>query len=369
MSLSRPRVEKVRLLTVGFLSPFWQGLEAVRDRLSQMFKLPDSGEGVSESVIGELERLSQENQLLQVQIQNVREWLLLNDRVEAQIEQLKLIKKEEEKEGGWRTFFHRRNEELSSRIELQVCSVPACVVFREPSSWGSYLWINLGEADNGRLGKRVIGKHSPVLSGTSIVGIVDQVGSSRSRVRLITDSHLCPSVRVLRGQEQNRFLLEHLEMLIFALERRDDLLTLEEMRSLLKVFEQVQTKLVSKGGDLYLAKGELFGSSRPLWRSRNQTLKGVGFNYDFPDEEGPARELFSGRPYGFQKSNHGVSLIQRGDILVTTGFDGIFPPGFRVGVVSFVQPLKEGASSYEIEAVSTAGNLDELKHLNVLPPL
>jgi cell shape-determining protein MreC len=53
---------------------------------------------------------------------------------------------------------------------------------------------------------------------------------------------------------------------------------------------------------------------------------------------------------------------------MTTGLDGIFPPGFRVGIVSSVKTLKEGASSYEIEAVSTAGNLDLITHVFVLPP-
>ena len=31
--------------------------------------------------------------------------------------------------------------------------------------------------------------------------------------------------------------------------------------------------------------------------------------------------------------------------------------------------LKEGASSYEIEAIATAGNLDEMAHVIVLPPI
>jgi cell shape-determining protein MreC len=55
--------------------------------------------------------------------------------------------------------------------------------------------------------------------------------------------------------------------------------------------------------------------------------------------------------------------------LLTTGFDGVFPPGFCVATVSKVEQLKEGASSYEIEAVSTAQALDELTHVFVLPPV
>jgi cell shape-determining protein MreC len=97
-------------------------------------------------------------------------------------------------------------------------------------------------------------------------------------------------------------------------------------------------------------------------------LKGIGFNYDFADKEGPARDLRSGEPYGGSYSKEPVQLLRLGDLLVTTGLDGIFPSGFRVGIVSSVETLKEGASSYEIEAISTAGNLNDLNAVFVLPP-
>ena len=46
---------------------------------------------------------------------------------------------------------------------------------------------------------------------------------------------------------------------------------------------------------IYLAKGELYGSSKPLWRTQRHQLKGTGFNYDFADGEGPARDLQTGK--------------------------------------------------------------------------
>jgi cell shape-determining protein MreC len=58
-----------------------------------------------------------------------------------------------------------------------------------------------------------------------------------------------------------------------------------------------------------------------------------------------------------------------GDLLVTTGMDGIFPAGFWVATVTNVGLLREGACAYEIEAKATAGNLDDLTHVTVLPPV
>ena len=174
-------------------------------------------------------------------------------------------------------------------------------------------------------------------------------------------------MRAVRGDEQNRYLLEHLDSLIFALELRTDLFASEEEgKTAAQVLYRLKKTMLQQSGDYYLAKGELRGTSNPLWRSRSQILKGIGFNYDFPDSEGPARDLRSGEPY--TAKGEAVQLLRPGDLLVTTGLDGIFPPGFRVAIVSTVQTLKEGASSYEIKAVSTAGNLDELAHVFVLPP-
>ena len=56
-------------------------------------------------------------------------------------------------------------------------------------------------------------------------------------------------------------------------------------------------------------------------------------------------------------------------MLLTTGLDGVFPAGYRVASVSKVHLLKEGASSYEIEASAAAGNFDEIKRVVIVPPI
>jgi cell shape-determining protein MreC len=348
MSLSQSTSEKIRSFVVCSFAPTWKGFNFLKEKATPLHAAQSSQDC--------LDRLSQENQLLRSQIENVREWLLYEDRIQEQVARYKLL---QTSGNDPKEFFMRRSRELAHSLELQISALPAKVIFREPASWSSTLWINLGEKDNLKLGKKIIDKNSPVLLGTTVVGIVEYVGDTQSRVRLITDARLCPSVRAIRGGEQNRYVLEHLEALGFALEVRDDLFSSKEEHQLLaQEMHRLKKAILAQSGNFYLAKGEIHGTSHPLWRSRSQVLQGKGFNYDFSDVEGKSRTLRSEL----------VPLLRPGDLLVTTGLDGVFPPGFRVGLVSTVQTLKEGASSYEIEAVSTAGNLDLLTHVFVLPP-
>ena len=299
MSLPKNATERIRSSAVCSFSPGWRAFSFLKEKSLSLLTLPFPGSADSSKAhLVELERLSQENQLLRSQIENVREWLLYEDRIQEQVERYKNLAQTANADSIWKDFFKRRSQELCNALDRQIQSIPAKVIFREPASWSSTLWINLGERDNEKMGKKIIGINSPVLLGTSIVGVVEYVGGNQSRVRLITDSQLVPSVRVLRGKEQNRFLLEHLETLIFALEMRADLFTTAEEAALLtQQLNRLKNSLQQRAGNLYLAKGEIHGTSNPLWRSRSQVLKGIGFNYDFSDAEGPSRDLRSGEPY------------------------------------------------------------------------
>ncbi|HSX10517.1 MAG TPA: rod shape-determining protein MreC [Chlamydiales bacterium] len=255
----------------------------------------------------ELARLRLENQNLRAQLDHACEWLLFDQRLGEQVDLYKgLVQKTS-------PFFHRRADHLRTLLQKQLFSVPAQVIYRDPSSWSSSLWVNVGEEDNQELGQQVVAKNSPVIAEGALVGVVDYVGKKQARVRLITDSGLSPSVRAVRGT--------HLE-------------------------------------DGYLAKGEVHGSSAPFWRSRNPVLKGVGFNYDYADEEGGSRDL-KGQ----------VPLLKEGDSILTSGLDGVFPPGLRVGSISWVAPLKEGSYAYEIEVRPAAHNLNDLQTVFILPAL
>lgn len=218
----------------------------------------------------------------------------------------------------------RLGDQAATLTDSQWRAIPSRVIFRSPGSWDNSLWVNVGQNVNRVLGREMIAKNSPVVQGNAIVGLVDYVGEKQSRIRLITDSTLTPSVRVVRTVGTNTY---------------------------------------------YLAKGELHGEARPLWRKNQPLLRGVGFNYDFADEHGPARELRSGRPLNDVKNYPTLPLVKVGDLLVTTGLDGVFPPDLRVATVTKIVSLKEGDYYYELEATPLVDLYDDLSLVFILPSL
>ncbi|MCB1110164.1 MAG: hypothetical protein KDK64_04230, partial [Chlamydiia bacterium] len=258
----------------------------------------------------DVERLQTELLLVKNQNAMLRGRLLSEERVEEQLKRVQAVLSFDEKDAVG--FYQRRRKAAEILLEKTLYSVPAEVIYRSPTNWDATLWISVGEKE--------IMPNSPVLKGGNLIGLVEYVGTHKSRVRLLTDSSLVPSVRVARKGE-------------------------------------------------YLAKGELQGSASTSWRGRSEILKGVGFNYDFPDEEGPARELRSGRQLDQLTQKENVSLIDVGDLLVTTGMDGVFPKDIPVATVTSIELLKEGETSIEIQARLCAGNLNHLQEVAVLPPV
>jgi cell shape-determining protein MreC len=353
LSLPKNVSDRARSLTVASLSPIWKWENSHVKNGS-----------------AELSRLQLENQNLRTQIDAVYEWLVFDGRISEQFEILKALLKEQNQttETHWRSFFQRRASHLGQRLQSQLSAFPAQVIYRDPSSWSSSLWINVGEENNRALSQPIIAKNSPVVAGAFLVGVVDYVGKKQSRVRLITDSGLSPAVRAVRGGAQNRELAQLVDSMGRRLEGREDLFeTEEEKQAFFQRLSQLKSKIGINWEDGYLAKGELHGSSAPFWRSRGQLLKGIGFNFDYGDEEGSARDLRTGRPVG--TSGGAVPILKEGDLLVTSGLDQIFPPGLLVGTVSWIGPIKEGGYAYEIEARPSANNLNDLQTLFILPPL
>ena len=85
------------------------------------------------------------------------------------------------------------------------------------------------------------------------------------------------------------------------------------------------------------------------------------------DDEGPARDLRSGEAID-SSAHFPISVLNPGDLLVTSGLDGIFPAGLEVAIVTKVHLLREGASSYELEATPAIANMHDLVDVWVLPP-
>lgn len=370
--LTLPEVATLRMrrAAISSVAPSWKALNFLKNAtLHFLTIMPPGSRADSAQLTQDNESLLLENHTLRAQLTKVREWLLEEERLDEQLQRWHSLSQKEERDPILKEFYHRRARELKESLDLQLKAVPAKVAFREPISWSSYLWLNVGERENLALKRKIVAKNSPVVLGCALVGVVEEVGYKECKVRLITDAGLVPSVRAVRGQEQNRFLVEHLDGLLLGLGSRHDLFNShDDAKGVLALFTKLRDHLNRDAHDHFLAKGELYGTSQPLWRARDQILRGVGFNYDYADEEGGARDLRTGEILSSHKKQP-ISLLKAGDLLITTGLDGIFPPGLRVGIITQAIPLKEGASSYEIEAKAACGNLNDLQHLTVLPPL
>jgi rod shape-determining protein MreC len=366
MSIPAATSEKIRGTTVVMLAPLWNFL-AQTQRTVYGFFSSNNTEAVNSE---QTQKLQLENHLLISEIERLHQ-LFQNERyLGTQLSSLPAKMRRTEEVSN---LVQRHYEDAKECLTVQLKSCPAQVIFRSPSSWSGTLWLNVGKANNSLLKANVVAKNSPVLVGTSIVGVIDYVGEHQSRVRLITDSALTPSVRAVRGSLQQSLLAENVSFLVDRITLQPGLFSSEEEKiEFLENLCKIQCSLILGQGkqSWYLAKGELHGSSHPLWRSSGNLLRGIGFNYDFADDEGPARDLRSGQALqDTEKNKEALPILKVNDLLVTTGMDGIFPAGLHVAEVTKVQLLKEGDYYYELEARPTAGNLNELSIVFVIPPL
>lgn len=364
VSIPKGYTEKLQGATVAMLAPAWHYLLAFKS-----FVFQDNGTKDRQSTIAfeEMEKLRLENTMLREEIVNLKdvmhEELRLINRVNAFLE--------DEGTGlSTKTLKARHRLELKKLLQVSLEVVPAKVIFRSPDTWNSSFWINVGTMTNEALGHTTVEKNSPVLVGTSVIGVIDYVGKRQSRVKLITDSGLTPSIRAVRGGIQRKVLDEKLNAVIQMLRKMPGALnSYDQQQELIAQLESAVRYLVPDENSHYLAKGELSGSSKPLWRKQRHELKGIGFNYDFADEEGPARDLRTGKSLSHDSMDVIQPIVKKGDSLITTGMDGVFPAGLMVAEVTKVYPLKEGDYYYELDALPLAGNFDDISLVFVIPPL
>jgi rod shape-determining protein MreC len=299
----------LRSAAIASITPSWRHVTNVKEFFLNITTVwPTGGYHTPPHVVKELEMIRLENYQLKSQLELLKAELNLEKVIGEEVKQLMQMTEMD-------AYAQRRKEEIFRQLELYSHAITARIIFQENGSWKSSVWVNVGEETNRRLNTRLVQKNSPVVLGTTVIGLVDYVGEQRSRVRFITDRAINPSVRVIRGD----------------------------------------------GKAVYLAKGEVQGMRYPLWRSRGTVLRGLGFNYDFEDVEGPSRSL--------RAKKDETPLIQSGDTVITTGMDGLFPAGLRVGVVSKVYSLKEGSCSYEADIQSFVEEFENLVFLTVLPAL
>lgn len=364
MSIPKESTVNLQGTTVAMLSPAWHHLLAVKSFFTKTTVEQDNQPTAS---LEEIEKLRLENTLLRQEIVQLKDVMQQELRL---INQMNGAFDDDEMKLSTKNLKNRHHQELKKLLQMSLDAIPAKVIFRSPDSWNSSFWINVGTTTNEALGNSTIAKNSPVLLGTSVIGVIDYVGKHQSRVRLITDSGLTPSIRTVREGVLSKVLDEKFNAIIQLLKKTPStIMSSEQQKELVSHLELAGSQLSHGEKSLYLAKGELYGSSKPLWRTQRHQLKGIGFNYDFADGEGPARDLRTGAPTSQDSHEAALPIIQTGDILVTTGMDGVFPEGLLVAEVTRVYPLKEGDYYYELDALPTAGNLDDLSLVFVIPPV
>lgn len=363
MSLSRQASDKVRGQSVALFSPLMENILSFKFFLLHPFTPSPFNQF---SIEEEKQQLQLENQLLEIEISYLQEQLHEQLLISSQIGQLAPLLTDEtkqlanENEKGLQNAF----KTTQKRVE----AIPARVFFRSLDTWNSALWINVGEETNRKLDTPTIAKNSPVVIGKAIVGIIDYVDKHQSRVRLISDQRLTPSVRAARGGEQDFLLGEQIEGLLHQISYKKNLpISIEDQTLLFNLLRQLKHSLQPFKKSVYLAKGKLLGSIASARLGQEILLNGIGFNYDFADNEGENRDLRNGKSLHNPQAE-AISLLKVNDILVTTGMDGIFPPGFQVATITQIQSLKEGDFYYNLEARPIVRPLEELSLVFVLPP-
>lgn len=359
--------DAIRENAVGIVSPLW--------RVSRWcaFLASNSSGGVETKSYKKLKQDSEDlklkNHLLEEQLGETLSYLLSEKHLESELGAYKAFQEEGTKTLD-KDFFQRRQKELQERLALQMESIQANVIYRPVAFWNRSLWINKGEKYNTIIGKRVIQKNSPVTLGNVAIGKVDYVGRNKSRVKLITDPKLCLSVRAVRGQKQNDRVFDSVEELYNLLQDRQDIFfSSDEHTKTLEILKNISSNVLTQSSTSFLAKGELHGADSKGYRTLSNILVGEGFNYDFADEEGPARDLRIGTALGEGALKHQEGLLKEGDLLVTTGMDGIFPANLEVGIVKEIEPLEDGAFHYKLYAKSLCKSLNQLVSVTVLPPV
>lgn len=364
LSLSRHTSDKMRGQSVAVIAPLWEKVLSFKYFLLH----PTQSSPLTHlSIEEDKQRLQLENQLLEIEVAYLQEQLHEQLQLSSQIAQIAPFMPEEIKilAGEYQKALQSTFKTMQRRIH----AVPARVIFRSLDTWNSFIWINIGASTNQTLQTTVIAQNSPVVMGKAIVGIIDYVGEQQSRVRLISDNHLTPSVRALRGGEQDFLMSEQIEGILHQMRHKKNLpISSEDQTRLSQLLQQLKQNLQPFKKTWYLAKGKLLGSVFSARLGQQVSLKGMGFNYDFADENGESRDLRNGKPTQ-QVQEDAIPILKVNDILVTTGMDGIFPPGFQVASVMHVGLLKEGDYFYDLEARPIAGPLEELSLVFVLPPL
>ena len=298
-----------------------------------------------------------ENQVLKSQINYIKEWLGAQQKFEDFFSELKKLEKTQHLAVMSHDAQKKRMKILEDFLSYFGRYALAKIIFKEPFSSSSFAWINLGENYNSKCGITIIQKNSPVVFGDVLVGVVEEVFPHFSKIRFITDPHLVVSVKAIRGKEQLKSMQAKAEDLLDALELVQEV-KYEKKDELMSLLHALNQELQNEGHDRYYARGEVSGAEySPLYVFQNQLI-GSGFLM----QDLKTKHVKNLGVRGFQEI-----AIKKGDLLVSTGTDGMIPAGLKVGFVTEVLPSTLGKATYSIKAKSACDQLNELEYVQILP--
>lgn len=305
-----------------------------------------------------IDKITLDNQILKSQITYIQEWIGTQQKFEDFFSELKKLEKTQQLALTSQEQQKKRIRILQDFLQHFSRYAFAKIIFKEPFSSSSYAWINLGELYNQKIGGKILAKNSPVVVGDVLVGIVEEVFLNYSKIRLITDPNLVVSVRALRGDQQLKNLDSKVMELLDCLELTDDFNWIYK-EPLKETLGSLHEQLEKDGNDRFYAYGEIYGREYSPFLAFQNELIGDGFHLKVEDR------LFkvSSIKGGFKDV-----IIKKGDLLVTTGLDGLFPKGLKVGIVTSVSPSQVGKIAQKIKARSIVENIHELQFVQVLPP-
>jgi hypothetical protein len=233
------------------------------------------------------------------------------------------------------------------------------IIYRPVSRGGDVVWIRTLEP---------VQKGAAVIIGDCAVGFVDIASGLCARVRLVTDVHSRVSVEVRKQEAKESQMVAYASRFRLAsdvaywkllaehglFQGLPNHLNLIELLNLLEKELTLQGETQKKSDQVQGLQGLLKGGTG-TWRSQKRGLIAEGFYQEV--ELAPKTQT--------QKT----PSIEIGDLLVTSGLDGRYPPGLRVGYVTAVQAKDAADTLFEVEASVALADFSKEKWVWVLPAI
>ncbi len=312
-SIPLPLQEKIKNQTSSIVSFLWQGVEKIgRTPWTYLSYLLPQKE--SKEILQELAILKRENHLLQEQIAALLHPLEKGAMLE--------------------------NSPLNTlKTPMKNRFVVARVILREPSSWSSTIWINVGEKDNHSF--PIVQKGSPVLIGKAVIGVIDEVEKKRSKVKLISDPSLAISIKTA-AYAPAPWIADKLFSLKQWIQALPSPLLQQELLEQLEAMEKTIFSYPSPPSSPEVL-GYTAGSYISIQGSISNLLQG---NF-------------------FLSSVSSSPAIP--SLILTSGLDGIFPEGLEVGILHSFPSEQKKEYSQPFIAVAAVENLHKLTYVTILP--